>query len=78
MKEMEKGIVLLLPPAEAARLLSMSRSHFYSQCSAGRIGPLPQQFGRKKLYVAEELAQWVRAGCPPREQSWLREEELSA
>jgi excisionase family DNA binding protein len=61
---------LLLSAAEVAALLGISRSAFYSLLSSGRIGPMPVRFGRSARWRAEELAEWVRAGCPSRDR-WL-------
>jgi predicted DNA-binding transcriptional regulator AlpA len=62
---------LLVSADQAARLLGLSRAHFYSQLSAGRIGPMGYEFGRRKLWSVEELRRWVESGCPPREK-WLQ------
>jgi len=61
---------LLCPAAEVAQLLGISRSAFYSLLSSGRIGPLPVRLGRSVRWRAEELAEWVRAGCLSRDR-WL-------
>lgn len=61
---------LLVNSARAAEMLGMSRSFLYSQLSAGRIGPEPLSFGRKRLFRAADLQRWVAAGCPNREK-WL-------
>jgi predicted DNA-binding transcriptional regulator AlpA len=59
---------LLWPPAETAARLSMSRAKFYQLCSSGAFAPLPVRFGRKVLYRAEDVTQWVSEGCKPRGQ----------
>ena len=61
---------LLLSAAEAAQLLGISRSSFYSLLSSGRVGPVAVRLGRSVRWQAEELAEWVRAGCPSRDR-WL-------
>lgn len=61
---------LLLSASDAASLLSIGRSHFYAMHSSGRLGPLPRRLGRRTLWSAEELSEWVQAGCPSREQ-WI-------
>jgi excisionase family DNA binding protein len=58
---------LLLNASQAADLLSLSRSTFYSLLSRGAIGPRPVRLGRSVRWPAEELRQWVEAGCPPRD-----------
>ena len=59
---------LLVSPAEAAELLSMSRSMFYQLLSSGRIPLKPIRFGRKRLYNVEELKSFVKSGCSAK---WL-------
>lgn len=56
---------LLIGATEAARLLSMSRSFFYSQLACGKIAPQPLPFGKKKLWRLEDLKRWVADGCQP-------------
>lgn len=65
------GDALLLSAAKAAGLLGVSRSLFYGLHSSGRLGPLPIKLGSRSLWRRAELAEWVRAGCPGREQ-WQR------
>jgi excisionase family DNA binding protein len=57
---------LLLSSAKAAEVLNISRSMFYSLDSSGRIGPVAIKLGSRSLWSREELAEWVRADCPPR------------
>jgi len=54
--------------AGAARLIDMSRSHFYSVYEAGEIGPMAHKVGGKRLICVEELRQWCRHGMPSRGQ----------
>lgn len=63
---------LLISAGEAARMLSIGRSKFYSMCSTGELGPLPITFGTRKLWIVEELRAWVSADCPARE-VWQKE-----
>jgi excisionase family DNA binding protein len=58
---------LLLPAAEAAKLLSISERHFYKLHSSGRV-PRPIRFGRAVRWRADELREWVAAGAPSRAQ----------
>ena len=48
---------ILIPAAEAAKMLSMSRSFFYGQLSRGRI-PQPVRIGRKRLWAVSVLESW--------------------
>ena len=57
---------LLLSADEAAALCGVGRSHWYSMHSSGQLGPLPVRLGRRTLWRREELAAWVKAGCPGR------------
>ena len=59
---------LLLSAKEAAKLLSIGRSHFYALDSSGRLGPISIKLGGRTLWNTNELTAWVRAGCPSREQ----------
>ncbi len=68
---MEPTTKLLLSAVDAAKLISVGRSHFYALHSSGRLGPMPIQLGRRTLWNRKELESWVAAGCPAREQ-WLQ------
>jgi len=57
---------ILLPAAEAAKLLSVSERHFYKLHSSGRV-PRPIRLGRAVRWRADELRDWVAAGTPPRD-----------
>jgi excisionase family DNA binding protein len=61
---------LLLSAAEAAGLLGISRSAYYSLLSSGRIGPLPVRLGRSVRFDRRELERWVAAKCPCRD-GWV-------
>ena len=58
---------LLLSAVEAARLLGVSRSKFYSMHAAGLV-PLPVFLGGCVRWPVDELRAWVKAGCVSREQ----------
>lgn len=58
---------LLVPPAEAAAMLSLSRAGLYKFARSGRFPVQAITFGRKILYSTAELARYVEAGCPGRE-----------
>lgn len=59
---------LLVPAAEAARLLGISRALLYSMHASGQLGPMSVAFGRRKLWIVEELRAWTENNppCPPR------------
>lgn len=56
---------LLLNAAQAAAVCGVSRSFWWLLHSSGRC-PLPVFLGRRRLWRADELADWCAAGCPPR------------
>ena len=57
---------LLLDPAAVGRLLGCSRSRVYELHDAGKL-PMPiRTVSRGPRWRAEELRDWIRAGCPPR------------
>lgn len=57
--------------SEAARLCSLSKSHFYKLHSTGRLGPVPIELGTKCLrFSVADLRAWWVAGCPDR-RTWL-------
>jgi len=66
----QKQQPLLLSAAQAAALLSISRGHFYSLHTSGRLGPLPIRLNKSVRWIFVQLEEWVRKGCPPREK-WL-------
>ena len=57
---------LLLDAKAAAKVCGVSRSHFLAMHSAGKV-PLPVRLGRRTLWRADELADWISAGCPARD-----------
>ena len=61
---------LLLSASEAAKLLGVSRSHFYGLHSSGRLGPMPIRLGSRTLWNCREIRAWVNSGCPGR-QRWI-------
>lgn len=62
---------LLLDVKAVGTLLSVSRSTIYQMNNTGQLGPMPVALGCRKLWRYEELAAWVRAGCPARE-LWVK------
>ena len=59
---------LLLRAPEAAALCAVSLRTWRSWDTAGKI-PQPVRVGRSTLWRADELRQWIAAGCP-RRQEW--------
>ena len=58
-----------LAPADAARLLSVSRATFFKMHSAGKV-PLPVYLSpRCPRWLRAELLAWLEAGAPDR-QTW--------
>ena len=64
---------LLLSATEAAALLGIGKTLFYTMAASGELGPMPIELRTKKLWRREELAEWTRQGCPPRP-VWLKRE----
>jgi hypothetical protein len=62
---------LLLSNEEAAEALGLSRNSFHAISSNGKLGPLPIRLTARPQWSAKELAAWVDAGCPGRDQ-WQR------
>ena len=54
---------LLLDSRAAAKLLGISRAHFYKLYLSGRT-PRPVRLGRSVRWRREELVAWLDAGCP--------------
>ena len=62
----ESPVKLLLSAQEAAGILGIGRAHLYGLHSSGQLGPLPVKLGRRRLWRADEIRDWVNAGAPPR------------
>lgn len=67
---------LLLNDSSAAKILGIGRTLFRGLNSQGRI-PKPIKLGRRKLWSRQELADWIAAGCPPRDK-WERMKKAGA
>jgi len=68
----QAGIAPLLLDAKAvATMLSISRSMLYQISNTGELGPMSIKLGKRRLWRYDELAAWVRAGCPSRG-VWLK------
>lgn len=61
---MTPGDKLLLTPDDVCRTLSLGKTTLYALISTGQFPIRPVRFGRKTLYPAEQVKQWVRQGCP--------------
>jgi excisionase family DNA binding protein len=66
-----RGVVdprpLLVDFKTAARLIGVGVSTFYAMDRSGELGPQGIRLRRRRLWRRDELAEWVRAGCPRRE-----------
>jgi excisionase family DNA binding protein len=58
---------LLISAARAAALLNIGPTHFYGLIRMGKLGPQGIRLGRSVRWRADELRDWVTAGCPRRE-----------
>ncbi|MCK4340805.1 MAG: helix-turn-helix domain-containing protein [Phycisphaerae bacterium] len=56
----------LLRAPQAAKLIGVSQSFFYSMIRTGKLGPMPLRLGGAVRWRKIELRKWVNAGCPPR------------
>jgi hypothetical protein len=57
---------LAIRGAEAARLIGISPRLWRAMDAAGKI-PRGRRLGRAKIWPVDELREWLRAGCPPRD-----------
>ena len=55
-----------LTAEQAAVLIGIGRAHFFKLRSADRI-PAPLRLGRCVRWLRDDLVEWLRLGCPPRE-----------
>lgn len=62
--EQSKGRLVRI--AEVAKMLGVSQRHLWSMYSSGQM-PAPVYLGRSVRWVAAELEDWIRVGCPPTE-----------
>lgn len=63
---MEKSEPALLTAKDVACLCQLSLSVFYKHLSTGKI-PLPIRIGGVTRWRAQDITQWIEAGCPPRQ-----------
>ena len=54
---------LLLDAGDAASLLGIGKSTFWRMVSAGQM-IRPVRMGNRSKWRAEEVRDWIRAGCP--------------
>ncbi len=57
---------LALPAADVAKLLGISQRHLHTLNASGRL-PRPIRLGRSVRWRADELRDWLDAGCPARD-----------
>lgn len=62
---------LLVDGKGLAAMLSIGLSLVYQMDRSGHLGPMGLRLGRRRLWRRDEVAAWVRAGCPRREM-WLK------
>ena len=67
--------VLLLRPADAARICGVSVRTWRSWYAAGRV-PAPVKVGTLALWRTKELQDWCDAKCPARAE-WKRMQEAA-
>ena len=60
---------ILLDVKQTSAMLGIGRAHLYTLHSGGQL-PLPIHLGRRTLWRADELKNWVKAGCPNRKK-WM-------
>jgi len=66
-----EGEALLWTAEDVCHRLHVGRTRLYASLKSGTFGPLPvKAFGRRLLFRADEVREWVAAGCPPR-RAWL-------
>jgi predicted DNA-binding transcriptional regulator AlpA len=54
---------VLLNSVEAAKMLGVKRTHWYTLKTSGKL-PSSVKLGRRDFWVRDELLHWVAAGCP--------------
>ena len=78
LSEAATGERLLVSAEELGHLLGVHRSTIWSWHSSGRL-PSPVRIGGTTRWRAEEIRDWIRAGCPSRRR-WheMREDKRNA
>ena len=67
---------LAVSAEQAAKMLSIGKTHFYAMLNSGKIGPMARKLGRRSLFSVQELRDWVNAGMPVR-QRWIEQKKLN-
>jgi excisionase family DNA binding protein len=60
----ETTTALLIDASQVCARLSIGKSKLHQMLRAGHFPVAPVRLGRAVRYRADELAQWVAAGCP--------------
>lgn len=56
----------LLTIEQTCQLLNISRAEFYRLDAIGKFAPLSTGLCRKRLYIKDEILNWIQAGLPHR------------
>ncbi|MDR1613047.1 MAG: helix-turn-helix domain-containing protein [Planctomycetota bacterium] len=54
---------VLVNSVEAAKLLGIKRTHWYTLKMTGKL-PVAVKLGRRDFWIRDEILRWVAAGCP--------------
>lgn len=68
-EEPPADFALLLDTSAAANLLGVCEKTIYTMYTTGQM-PEPIRIGRLVRFGSRELAAWIDAGCPPRDE-WV-------
>ena len=68
--EVQQNESLLVDAKAVSVLLGIGISCLYAMDRSGELGPMGIRLRRRRLWPREELAAWVKAGCPRREE-WV-------
>lgn len=58
--------LLLANAGHVAGMLDVSERFLWAMDASGRLGPMPIDMGRRKVWCVAELVAWCIAGCPER------------
>jgi predicted DNA-binding transcriptional regulator AlpA len=67
----------LLDISQVCELLNISRAEFYRLDQSGKFAPLSAGLCRKRLYIREEIENWIKAGLPHRKLWQIQKKELT-
>lgn len=62
-KKQSSNAHFMLTAPELAKKLRISKTLLYELKAQGKL-PLPTRLGRRILWPAHEIEQWVKSGCP--------------